>query len=54
MKKTLTVLVMALLLSPILTLAQNAPAPDAKRFTDQFDAHIRTVLERVAAWLGFR
>jgi CubicO group peptidase (beta-lactamase class C family) len=48
MKKTLTVLVMALLLGPILTLAQSSPVPDAKQFTDQFDAHIRNVLERVA------
>src|SRR5688572_11972672 len=47
MKKTLTVLVMALLLSPILTVAQTQPAPDAKQFTDKFDAHIRTVMEQV-------
>ena len=48
MKKTLTVLVMVLFLGPILTLAQNSPVPDAKQFSNQFDTHIRTVLERVA------
>ena len=47
MKKTLTVLVMVLLLSPVLTLSQSSPAPDAKQFADAFDAQIRKTLDRV-------
>jgi CubicO group peptidase (beta-lactamase class C family) len=47
MKKTLAVLVMVLLLSPIVAVAQAQPAPDAKQFTDNFDSYIRTVMERI-------
>ena len=47
MKKTLTILVMALLLSPILTLGQVRASADAKRFTDDFDAYIRAVFARI-------
>lgn len=47
MKKTLAVLVVVLLLSPILSLAQTQPARDAKQFSDNLDTYIRTVMERI-------
>ena len=47
MKKTLAVLVMVLLLSPIITLGQVRTASDAKQFTESFDTYIRTVMERI-------
>ena len=47
MKKTFAVLVMVLLLSPVLILAQTQPSRDAKQFSDNLDTYIRTVMDRI-------